>query len=121
VNYINEQKKVKTIYYDSDCNLCKHAVKFVSKHSAQNEFRFLPLQSGSDIIDKSPPANQFQTLILNTGNKDFQKSAAVFEILKNIKGPWKLLYAFVLIPRKFRDSIYDFIARHRYKWFGRGN
>ena len=118
MNYIHEQNKIKTIYYDTDCNLCNHAVKFVAKHSTQKEFRFLPLQSGSDIVDKSSPANQFQTLILHKSNADFQKSDAVFEILKNIKGPWKLMYVFVLIPKRFRDAIYDFIARNRFKWFG---
>ncbi|MBS1582253.1 MAG: DUF393 domain-containing protein, partial [Bacteroidetes bacterium] len=34
---------------------------------------------------------------------------------------WALAYAFILVPRFIRDAVYDLVARHRYKWFGRAD
>jgi predicted DCC family thiol-disulfide oxidoreductase YuxK len=40
-------------------------------------------------------------------------------IARRLRFPWPLLYAFIVVPRPLRDIVYDFIARHRYRWFGK--
>ena len=61
---------------------------------------------------------ELDSIILITGNQYHSKSAAALKIARELKGGWKLLYAFILIPRPIRDAIYDLIARNRIKWFG---
>lgn len=47
------------------------------------------------------------------------KSTAALRIAKDLSGLHKLLYAFIIVPRPIRDFVYDYIARNRYKWFGK--
>ena len=65
--------------------------------------------------DNAPTASVY----LIEGNNTYTKSTAVLRILRFLGGAWSTLYIFALIPRSVRDGIYDFIARHRYGWFGR--
>ena len=49
----------------------------------------------------------------------YTRSTAALRIARRLRFPWPLLYAFIIVPRPLRDLIYDFIARHRYRWFGK--
>jgi predicted DCC family thiol-disulfide oxidoreductase YuxK len=49
----------------------------------------------------------------------YQKSNAALEIARNLTGGWPLLYGFKIIPAFLRDWIYNWIARNRYRWFGK--
>ena len=40
-------------------------------------------------------------------------------MLKKLGGPWSLLYAFIIVPPFIRDGIYSWVAKNRYKWFGK--
>jgi predicted DCC family thiol-disulfide oxidoreductase YuxK len=40
-------------------------------------------------------------------------------VAKKLNGIWPWLYSFIIIPKIFRDSIYDLFAKNRYKWFGK--
>lgn len=62
-----------------------------------------------------------KTVVLLTENKAHLKSTAALNIFKKLGGFWSLLYIFIIVPRIIRDAVYDFIARHRYKWFGKRN
>ena len=48
-----------------------------------------------------------------------RRSTAVLKILSYTKLPWSMLYAAKIIPVCIRDPIYKFVARNRYKWFGK--
>ncbi len=60
-------------------------------------------------------------MVLLSGNKIFTKSTAALTIFKKLGGFWALLYTFIIVPRFIRDAVYDFIAKHRYQWFGKQN
>ena len=49
-----------------------------------------------------------------------QKSTAILFILGHLHGPWKALVALRLIPKPWLDRSYDWVARNRYRWGGRG-
>jgi predicted DCC family thiol-disulfide oxidoreductase YuxK len=49
----------------------------------------------------------------------FTRSTAALRIARRLPFPWPLAYGFIVIPRPLRDAIYDWVARHRYQWFGR--
>jgi predicted DCC family thiol-disulfide oxidoreductase YuxK len=48
-----------------------------------------------------------------------ERSTAALNVAKDLGGLWHLLYGFILIPVCWRDVIYTWIAKNRYRWFGR--
>ncbi len=108
------------LYYDGVCNLCNRSVQFIIRHDKKQIFTFESLQSEKGKIvlanfQGTPP----DSVIVYQNNKYYIKSDAILRIMKIFGGIWLVPFAFVLIPRFFRDKVYDFIARHRYKWFGK--
>ncbi len=65
------------------------------------------------------PANPLSSIILIEENTCFTESTAVLRIAKKLPRPWPMLYIFIIIPPFIRDRIYTFVARNRYKWFGK--
>jgi predicted DCC family thiol-disulfide oxidoreductase YuxK len=52
-------------------------------------------------------------------DKAYSRSSAALRVLWNLGGAWKLLYAFRILPAFIRDGVYNWVARHRYRWFGK--
>ena len=110
------------ILFDGVCNLCSGSVQFVIKRDRAARFKFAALQSStaSELLkDFKIPFEELSTIILVKGNQYWAKSDAALEIAKGLNGLWPLLYIFKLVPKVLRNSIYDWIARNRYKWFGK--
>ena len=63
--------------------------------------------------------SQTDSIILIENGKAYTKSSAALKIARHLSGGYPLLYGFMIIPKFIRDFVYDFIARNRYKWFGR--
>jgi predicted DCC family thiol-disulfide oxidoreductase YuxK len=59
------------------------------------------------------------SIILLDGAKAYIKSSAALRIASYLSGGWPLLYAFMIVPAVVRNWVYDFIARNRYKWYGK--
>jgi predicted DCC family thiol-disulfide oxidoreductase YuxK len=110
------------ILFDGICNVCSGAVQFVIKRDKKNHFRFASLQSpeGQKLLKFNElPANDFNSFILIEDEKVYTKSTGALRVTKNLSGLWPLLYGFIIVPKFLRDSIYDLIAKNRYKWFGK--
>jgi predicted DCC family thiol-disulfide oxidoreductase YuxK len=71
-----------------------------------------------DKADKSKIKDMDSVLLFEEG-KIYYKSTAALKIAKDLPGLWKLFYALIIIPVPLRDIIYDYIAKNRYKWFGK--
>ncbi|MFS8081885.1 MAG: thiol-disulfide oxidoreductase DCC family protein [Ginsengibacter sp.] len=110
----------KIIFFDGVCNLCNRLVIFIIKRDRSRIFKFASLQSAKaeemGIIQKDKTLN---TIIFFSENKLYQKSSAVLHICKLLPFPWPLLFGFIIVPRFIRDSVYNFVADNRYKWFGK--
>ena len=110
----------KIIFFDGVCNLCNRLVIFIIKRDRNHIFKFASLQSAKaaemGIIKKDKTLN---TIIFLKENKLYQKSSAVLHICKQLPFPWPLLFGFIIVPRFIRDSVYNFVADNRYKWFGK--
>jgi predicted DCC family thiol-disulfide oxidoreductase YuxK len=110
------------ILFDGVCNLCTASVQYVIKHDPKRTFRFASLQSdfGRKILaDFNLPSNDLNSFVLLSGNKIYDRSTAALNIAKKLKGAVNVLYIFIIVPKFIRDFVYSFIAKHRYKWFGR--
>jgi predicted DCC family thiol-disulfide oxidoreductase YuxK len=111
-----------TLLFDGVCKFCHASIQFVIKRDHRHRFRFCPLQSerGQQLAKQYGIENAGLTsMILIQNNRTYRKSTAALQIARQLSMPWPLLYLFIIVPPILRDSIYDFIGRHRYQWFGK--
>jgi len=111
------------VLFDGVCNLCDRTVRFVLEHDRSGRIRFAPLQStyarvllkqhGYELRD--PP----ESILVYDGGLLHAGSSGAVRIARALPFPWKLLAVFWIVPRPFRDWVYRFVARNRYRWFGR--
>ncbi len=116
-------KDKKIILFDGVCNLCDSVVQFIIRHDKRDLFRFLPLQSdtGQALLKQLGLQEQeLDSIILyEPGKAYYYKSAAALEIAKSLGGVFSLATIFHIIPKNLRNALYDYIARNRYKWYGK--
>jgi predicted DCC family thiol-disulfide oxidoreductase YuxK len=119
----NLPKNKKIILFDGVCNLCDSAVQFVIEHDINDVFRFVALQSelGQEILKHIgiDPKNIDSVILYEPGIAYYYKSSAAIEIAKNLGGFWHLGTLFRIIPEGIRNQLYDYIAKNRYKWYGK--
>lgn len=120
----NIPKHKHLILFDGVCNLCNSSVLYVIKRDKKNKFLFAPLQSktGKTIINKfNIDTTQTDSILLFKPSfyKIYSKSSAALHISKSLDFPVKFLAIFLIIPDFIRDWFYDYIAKNRYKWYGK--
>jgi len=112
----------KIILFDGVCNLCNGAVTYVIKRDKKNVFKFAALQSeiGLELTSKfNIDTSKVDSIIFINSDKHYEKSTAALHIAKYLPGAYPLLYGFMIVPKFIRNGVYDYIAKNRYKWFGR--
>ena len=119
---MTSEKLHKIILFDGVCNLCNSSVVFAIKRDKNDVFRFAALQSevGEQFISKFDiDTSKTDSIILIDGDNYYERSSAALHIAKHLSSGWPLLYGFIILPKFIRDSVYNFIAKNRYKWFGK--
>lgn len=110
------------VFFDGVCNFCNYWVNFAIKRDKEKRLKFASLQ-GEYAKKILPPLGINQTLVdsvvLVDNGKVYTQSSAAFRICKYLDGGWKLGYGLMVIPKIIRDFFYGFIARNRYRWFGK--
>ena len=113
----------KIILFDGVCNLCNSSVQYVIKHDKKDVFRFVSLQSelGQKILNHIGinPKHIDSIVLYEPGISYYYKSTAPLEIAKGLSGIFTLATVFKILPAGIRDFIYDYVAKHRYKWYGK--
>lgn len=110
------------LLFDGVCNLCNASVQFILIRDAKALFRFASLQSPTgQALQKfvGLPVGEINTVILFEKGKPYLRSDAGLRIARLLPGLWPLLYGLIVIPRPLRHAVYDWIARNRYRWFGK--
>ncbi|MBE0570161.1 MAG: thiol-disulfide oxidoreductase DCC family protein [Ignavibacteriaceae bacterium] len=110
------------ILFDGVCNFCNFWVNFVITRDKKDSFRFAAMQSekAKELANKFDiDISSMDTFILINDDDKYVKSTAALNICKQLTGPIKMFYPFILVPKIFRDFVYDMIAKNRYKLFGR--
>ena len=119
---MNKQFTHSIILFDGVCNLCNGAVNFVIKKDPGNVFKFAPLQEKQGALLLKTHAIDIQKLdsivLIENGNV-YTKSSAALRIARKMSNLWPLFFVLLIIPSFIRDGVYDFIAKNRYKWFGK--
>lgn len=123
INISGEIHPQPTLYYDGVCNLCHFSVQWIIKRDQRKIFRYENLQSesGQNIVKQiNPTLLSSDSVILVMDGRVFLYSDASLAVLKKLGGIYTLLGNIgFLFPLSFRNTIYRFIARNRYKWFGK--
>lgn len=104
------------------CGLCDRFVQFVIKKDPAGNVRFAALQSetGKALLRKfGLSEHELSFVVFLEGEEIWIKSAAVLRTMKYLEGGWRALAFLRTIPAPVSDIVYDFIARHRYSWFGK--
>src|SRR4029077_7027546 len=112
------------LLFDGVCNLCNGFVTFVIDRDPAAVFRFASLQSEAgraalQAHGRTVPSGDPETILLIEDGRVYEQSTAALRVARRLKGPCKLLYALRIVPRALRDAVDGWVARHRYRWFGR--
>jgi len=121
-NYISKDKQL--ILFDGVCNLCNSSVLYVIKRDKKNKFIFAPLQSdiGKEVIREfNIDSNKTDSILLYKPETNAlkHKSSAAIHIAKYLGFPSNLMIVFFIVPTFIRNWVYDYVAKNRYKWYGK--
>lgn len=119
----------RVVFFDGVCALCDQSMRFLIGEDRSEILRFAPLQGGAaarepavaTIVERDAVALKSVIYLRGTGDQKelLTRSDAILAILDDLGGLWRLLAFTRFLPRAFRDRVYDFIGRNRYRWFGR--
>ncbi len=110
------------ILFDAECVLCSANAQFVLKHDKGGRFRLASMQGdvGAEIYRRHglDPRDPVSMLVVE-GDRVRQNSDAVLSIYEGLGLPWRLLSGLRIVPTFLRDSVYRWVARNRYRLFGK--
>lgn len=111
---------MKVIFFDGYCGLCNGFIDFMMKVDTRSQFKFSPLQSDFAKAHLKPQdISDLKSLVVLTNGKATRKAHGVIIALSELGGLWKLISIFRILPASFLNFGYDFVARNRYKFFGK--
>jgi predicted DCC family thiol-disulfide oxidoreductase YuxK len=111
-------KEKPILLVDSECAFCSKSVAFIMKKGGDGKFEFLSLRSdkGKQLLIKNGlPASYTESVVMIENGQAYLKSDAALRASKHLDGLVGKLYFARFVPRKIRDAIYGFIAKHRHK------
>ena len=110
------------VVFDGVCVLCSRWVRFILRHDRSARIRLASMQSQSGRallaqfgLDPDDPLS----LLYVVDGRGYQDSDAILRVLASFGGAWRATAALRAIPRFVRDPLYRWLARNRYRWFGR--
>lgn len=110
------------LLFDGVCNLCNASVQWVLLRDHKEVFRFAALQSetgNAKLQQFDLSSDSFDTVVLVDGDRLYTRSDAALEVLRRLGGIYSFAVVLKIIPRFIRNAVYSWIARNRYRWFGR--
>lgn len=114
------------VLFDGECGLCDRTVQALLRIDRQGVLTFAPLQgdTAARVRSRWRLPEELSSLIYvrdfgAPGEQPLFRSDAVLGLLSRLGGIWRLAAPLRWLPRGLRDRAYDFIARRRYRWFGR--
>lgn len=109
------------LIFDGVCNICSFGVEIVLKNDRDGIFDFAFAQGarGGALKRQHGMTEALDTVTVVDGDKVYIKSDAALYVARRLPFPWPLLGGFAILPRAWRDALYNIVARNRYTWFGK--
>lgn len=111
----------KLVLFDGVCNLCCTSVQFIIRNNKKKDLKFASLQSefGQNQLSKYHLSSEVRTIVFIKNANAYLRSDAALEICAELNGFYPTLKFFKFIPASLRNWIYNWIAKNRYRWFGK--
>ena len=108
------------LFFDGVCGLCNGLVDWLLPRDKQKRIKFATLQgqTAARLLTKAH-TEDLNTVVLWYKGEIITESRAILTCMKVLGGLWGLAYVFIIVPTFISDGVYRFIARHRYKFFGK--
>ena len=100
------------IYFDGVCVLCNNSIRFLLKRDHQKRFKL-------GFIQNKTTEHNIDSIILVHKGKKYYYSTAILKSIILLGGVYNFAVLFYLVPKQARDSLYKYLAKNRYKWFGK--
>ena len=110
------------LLFDGHCNLCNAWVQFIVKRNPAKTIRFASLQSNAGralLAEHKITQDYLDSLVLIEEERFSVSSSAALRTLSYLSTWESQLKLLLVLPRPLRDFVYRFVAKYRYKWFGR--
>ncbi|MFC6976935.1 thiol-disulfide oxidoreductase DCC family protein [Halomicroarcula sp. GCM10025709] len=110
------------LLFDGVCNLCHGLVQTIVPRDPEGRLKFASLQSDYGQRVRAAhglPTESLGSVVLVDGPDVYTKSRAVIRVAELLGWPYRLAAVGRLVPASISDTVYDFVAAHRYQWFGR--
>jgi predicted DCC family thiol-disulfide oxidoreductase YuxK len=111
------------VFFDGDCGLCSRTVRWLGRLDRREVLRFAPIrgETAAEHGIDAPPDDGGTMVVMRNDGERFERSDAAIELCRALGWPWRLGGVLRVMPRRMRDAAYDFVAKRRYSWFGRGD
>ena len=110
------------VLFDGVCNLCAWAVQFIIERDPEGAIRFAPLQSATAqhlMATHGLEPGSLDSFVLVEAGQAYTQSTAALKVARHLSGLWPMCHICIILPHFVRDPIYRWIARNRYRWFGK--
>jgi predicted DCC family thiol-disulfide oxidoreductase YuxK len=110
------------VLFDGVCNLCIGSIQWLLRMDRRGELQFGTLQSeaGEKLLTRCGlPEGYDESMVVVEGTHAYTGSNAALRVARHLGLPWSLAWVGTILPRRFRDRIYQFVANNRYDWFGK--
>ncbi|WP_145320403.1 thiol-disulfide oxidoreductase DCC family protein [Paenibacillus xylanexedens] len=110
------------VLVDGVCHFCQGLTKWIIKRDPEGKYHFASLQSdiAKELLEKGNlSTDSMDTFVLIENGKYYTRSTAALRLAKGLKFPYPLLYVFIIVPKFIRNAVYNWVARNRYRWFGK--
>jgi predicted DCC family thiol-disulfide oxidoreductase YuxK len=109
------------IVFDGVCNFCNRVVQIIIRNDPSAQLYFAAQQSevGEQLLKDLAIKESSNSVLFVKDGLVYYQSDAVIEIAKLLTG-WPGVFKYtIIVPRFFRNYIYQFIAANRYRLFGK--
>lgn len=108
------------VFFDGVCNLCQGSVRYLIKYDKKGVLKFTSLQGNyaKDFVNETE-IQSMQSILFFDGKMLHKNSTAVLKLSRLLGGWHQLLLLGYILPRFFRDWLYNIVAKNRYRWFGK--
>ena len=102
------------LYYDGLCVFCNKSMHFIISRDKKRHFKIAQQEL-------QPGTRNYDSIVLVSKGVKYTHSTAVIKSLILLGGIYRCAFLLFIFPKFLRDSVYKFIAKNRYKWFGKYN
>lgn len=110
------------LVFDGVCVLCSRWVHFILRHDRDARIRLAPMQSQAGralLAEHGLDPDDPLSLLFVVDGRGYQDSDAILRVAASFGGAWRAVALLRAVPRFVRDPLYRWLARNRYRWFGR--